>query len=227
MARVSRDALRPRLRLYVVTEDAGAGRSHLDVVRAAVAGGATAVQLREKLLPDAELTALAREAALLCRQAGVLFLVNDRVEVARAAGADGVHLGQEDAPARLARAALGPEAVVGVSCATPAEARAAEAAGADYVGVGSVYATATKPDAGAPIGLEGLRAVRAAVALPVVAIGGIGPANAAAVLRAGADGVAVVSAITRAPDMEAAVRALRALLDSVRRGGASPASPPV
>ncbi len=220
------DTLRARLRLYVVTEDAGPGRSHLDVVRAAVAGGATAVQLRAKDLPDSELAALAREAAALCRRAGVLFLVNDRVEVARLAGADGVHLGQDDAPPAAARALLGREAVVGVSCATAAEARAAAAAGADYLGVGSIYATATKPDAGEPIGLAGLRRVRAAVALPLVAIGGITPANAAAVVRAGADGVAVVGAVTRAPDMEAAVRTLRALLDAVPTGGSGQPSAP-
>lgn len=189
------------------------GRGHLDVARAAVAGGATAVQLRDKGLPARELTELARAMGDICRPAGVLFLVNDRVDVAVAAGADGAHIGQEDLPVAAARALLGPSAVLGVSVANPEEARLAEAGGASYLGVGSVYATASKADAGAPIGLSGLAAVRRGTGLPIVAIGGLTADNACPVLGAGADGVAVISWVTEAADMEAAVRALRAAVE--------------
>jgi thiamine-phosphate pyrophosphorylase len=207
------------LRVYVVTTSTFAGRSHADVVDASIEGGATAVQLRAPELAPQEVLLLARELAPRCRAAGVRFLVNDHVDVAVAAGADGVHVGQGDAPAR-ARALLGRAAVLGISAASPEEARAAEAAGADYLGV-TVWGTATKPEA-APRGLEGLRAVAAATRLPVVGIGGIDASNAGDVVAAGAAGVAVVSAVAGASDPVRAVRELRAAvaeaLDPVRGG---------
>jgi len=194
------------LGVYVVTSSGLVpGRGHREVALAAIAGGATAVQLRAKELSDEEQLPLARELAGRCRAAGVLFVVNDRVRVAVEGGADGVHVGQDQDLARV-RAAIGTELVLGVSVEDPAQAAAAEAAGADYLGV-TVWSTPTKPDA-RPIGLEGLRRIVAATSLPVVGIGGIDASNAAEVLAAGAAGVAVVSAVGAAEDPVAATRVL-------------------
>ncbi len=158
--------LAERLKVYVVTSSGlRPGRGHLDVGLAAVAGGATAVQLRAPDVSDDELLPLARALAVACRERGVLFVVNDRVEVALSAEADGVHLGQGDEPDR-GRERLGPDKVLGVSVATPEQARSARAAGADYLGV-TVWSTSTKPESIAR-GLGGLRGVAAATALPVV-----------------------------------------------------------
>ncbi|MGQ9476602.1 MAG: thiamine phosphate synthase [Actinomycetota bacterium] len=207
------------LGLYVITAaDAGGGRGHLDVMRAALAGGADAVQLRDKEAVGGELYRLALEALVILRggERRPLFLVNDRVDVARAVGADGVHLGQEDLPASAARAILGPEAVLGLSVGSVEEALAAEREGADYLGVGPIFPTPSKPDAGEPLGLEGLRAIRRAVDLPLVAIGGVNENNLEGVFEAGADGVAVISAVISARDMEEAVRRLRRAVDACR-----------
>jgi len=207
------------LGLYVITtaQTAGGG-GHLDVVRAALAGGADAVQLRDKEAGGGELYRVALEALKLMRKGGgsPLFLVNDRVDVALAAGADGVHLGQEDLPASAARRILGEGAVLGVSAGSVEEARAAEEEGADYLGVGPIFPTPSKPDAGEPLGLEGLRAIRRVVNIPLVAIGGINEENLEEVFEAGADGVAVISAVASAPDLEEAVRRLRRAVDSFR-----------
>ncbi|MGZ4113693.1 MAG: thiamine phosphate synthase [Actinomycetota bacterium] len=181
------------------------GRGHRVVALAAIEGGADCVQLRAKELRDDELRPLARELADICRQAAVRFIVNDGVVVALESGADGVHLGQDDDPS-TARSRLGPGPVLGVSVATPGEARAAEATGADYVGV-TVFATATKPEA-APVGLDRVREIAAATSLPIVGIGGIDAANAGDVLAAGANGVAVISAVGAASDPVDATRAL-------------------
>ncbi len=207
------------LSLYLVAgSDAVGGRRLEDVVAAAVRGGVTLVQLREKTLPDVEVVELARALKGLLGPAGVPLIINDRAEVARAAGADGVHLGQGDLDAGRAREILGPGALIGVSAGTRAEAARVDKALADYVGVGPVYATPTKPDAGPPIGIAGLTSVLAALApLPVVAIGGIGAQNAAEVMASGAaDGIAVVSAICGADDPQAAARALRREIEAGR-----------
>jgi len=201
-------------RVYVITESRHArGRSHQEVAEAAIRGGATAVQLRMKDEPARAVFEAARTIAPRCRAAAVALIVNDRVDVALMAGADGVHIGQDDLPAAEVRALLGTRALIGVSAATVDEAVAAERAGADYVGVGSIYTTATKPDAGAPVGLGRVTEIRRAVRLPIVGIGGITPGNAAAVIRAGAQGVAVITAVTLADDMSAAVRRLRETVD--------------
>jgi thiamine-phosphate pyrophosphorylase len=202
--------IRPhRLSLYVVTSSGFvASRGHREVALAAIEGGATAIQLRAPELTDSSLLSLARELAGACRAADVLFVVNDRVEIAAEAGA-GAHVGQTDDPTG-AREALEPDSVLGISVATPDEASAAEAAGADYLGV-TVWATTTKADA-VPIGLDGLRAVVDATSLPVVGIGGINPGNAGEVLEAGAAGVAVVSAVGAAPDMVGATRRIRTIV---------------
>jgi thiamine-phosphate pyrophosphorylase len=194
------------LRVYVVTS-AGMvpGRGHAEVAMGAIEGGANAVQLRAPEYGDHELLPLARELATRCWERGVLFIVNNRVELALAAGAAGVHLGQSDEWAS-ARERLGAGMVLGVSVDTAEQAQAAEAAGADYVAV-TVWSTRTKPEA-VPRGLERVRQLRTATSLPVVGIGGITAANALHVLEAGAAGVAVVSAVGAAPDPAAATREL-------------------
>jgi thiamine-phosphate pyrophosphorylase len=208
---VRRD-LGDRLRLYVVTSGAGAG--HEGVTEAAVAGGATAVQLRAPELHDDELLPLARRLAERCRSAGVLFVVNDRVEVAVASGADGVHVGQGDELAGV-RVRIGSERVLGISVRGAADVAPALDHGADYLGA-TVWATATKPEA-VPGGLRQLAAVAAVSPVPVVGIGGIDARNAAEVLGAGAAGVAVISAVSQAPDPEVAVQQLRAAVEGWRR----------
>ena len=200
------------LDLYVVTTGTMAsGRAHGEVAAAALEGGATAVQLRAPELADDRLLPLATSLAAMCGDAGALFVVNDRVDVAIESGAAGVHLGQGD-ELPGARARLGPERILGVSVGTVEEARRAEGAGADYLGV-TVWSTATKPEA-APVGLDGLREVAASTALPVVGIGGIDAGNAREVLAAGASGVAVISAVAAAPDPAEAARELRAAIDA-------------
>lgn len=201
-------------RVYVITESRHArGRSHREIAEAAIRGGATAVQLRMKDEPARAILDAARAIGPLCRAAGVALIVNDRVDIALMAGADGVHIGQDDLPAADVRALMGPRALIGVSAATVEEAADAERAGADYVGVGSIYATATKADAGAPVGPGRVTEIRRAVRVPIVGVGGITPGNAAAVIHAGAQGVAVVTAVALADDMSAAVRRLREAVD--------------
>lgn len=199
-----------QLRLMVVTSSAFHGRTHREVAEAAIAGGATALQLRAPELGDDELRSLSAELAGRCRDAGVLFVVNDRPDVAVAIGADGSHVGQGDG-LRDARAILGRDRALGISVADPEQAREAVALGADYLGV-TVWATATKPEA-LPSGLEGLRAVAGSTPLPVVGIGGIDGSNAAKVIRAGTAGVAVISAVADADDPVEATRELRRTVD--------------
>jgi thiamine-phosphate pyrophosphorylase len=209
-----RGDLSGRLGVYVVTAaDPARDRGHLDVALAAIAGGADAVQLRAPELIDDDPLSLARTLAARCATAGVLFFVNDRLDGAVDSGADGVHLGQGDGYA-TARSRLGPKRLLGVSVATVADVTAAEAAGADYLGV-TVWPTSTKPEATA-VGLARLRAVIAATQLPVVGIGGIVADNAELVLGAGAAGVGVISVVSRAEDPAAAVRGLASI---VRRCG--------
>ena len=195
------------------------GRAVTDVVAAAVRGGVTLVQLREKAMPDAEMIASARSLVDLLAPLSIPLIVNDRVEVAIAAGAAGVHLGQDDRSAARARTLLGPYGIIGVSAGNSAEAATVSASLADYVGVGAVYPTASKNDAGAAIGIAGLRTVQSRLPLPVVAIGGIQAGNVAEVAVTGVAGIAVVSAICGADDPEDAARSLRqAIAVGVRRG---------
>jgi len=209
-------ALAERLALVVITDPRhGEGRTLREVVRASLRGGAPCVQLRLKDGGGREMLEAARALLEETRAAGALLFVNDRLDVALAAGADGAHLGQDDLPVEAARAISPPGFLLGVSAETPALARAAERAGADYVGVGPVVATPSKGDAGPAIGTEGVAAVRAAVAIPVVAIGGIDLGNSAQVAAAGAHGVAVIRAVMQADDPEGATRRL---LEEVRRG---------
>jgi thiamine-phosphate pyrophosphorylase len=201
--------------LYVLTDRRAAEKRGVageralpDVVRAAIRGGATVIQLRDKGACTRDLIELGRALLVVTRPAGVPLIVNDRIDVALAIDAEGVHVGQDDMPAPLARRLLGPDRILGVSAGTVEEALQAQRDGADYLGTGDVYGTPTKADAGVPIGVAGLAEVVRAVSIPVVAIGGIKPDNAAAALQAGASGIAVISAVIGAPDPEAAARQL-------------------
>ncbi len=196
--------------VYVITDQRLAGdRSLVEVVRAAIRGGATVVQLREKKAPTRQLIQLGQALHAITQRAGIPLIVNDRLDVALAIDAEGVHIGPDDMPLSLARCLIGPDRIVGVSAGTVEEALQAERDGADYLGVGDVYGTSSKPDADAPIGVEGIAAIACSVAIPLVGIGGVTPNNAAAVIAAGADGVAVISAVIGAVDPEAAARQLR------------------
>lgn len=211
----SAKAIRDALKLYAVTDNAWLGeRTLAECVEAALAGGATFVQLRDKQATGEALQAEAEELLALCRAAGVPFVVNDDVECALAVGADGVHVGQDDMACERARSLLGPDAIVGVSTQTVEQARAAEAAGADYLGVGGVTGTATKPEAGV-LAPEEFRAIAAAVDIPVVAIGGIHKENLLRLKGIGVNGVALVSAIFGAEDIEAECRELKALAEQL------------
>jgi len=207
------DARRAALRRYLVTDGRAGSVERLVVIcAAALDGGITTVQLRAKGWTDRQLLEAAVALRSLCRDAGALLIVNDRVDIALASGADGVHLGVDDLPVAAARRMLGPGALVGYSPETDADRQQAERDGADYLGVGPVYGTTTKGDAGAAIGVEGIRQAVAATALPVVGIGGITVETAAAVIEAGAAGVAVVGAIFLAGDpRDAAARLAEAV----------------
>ncbi|MBI2844164.1 MAG: thiamine phosphate synthase [Armatimonadetes bacterium] len=197
--------------IYVVTDSVIApGRSHTAIAEAAVAGGAACVQLREKRLPDYELLSVAFELRKVTQGSSALFIVNDRPDIAALCGADGVHVGQSDAGASEARNILGADAVVGVSVANVEEALRAEAEGASYVAVGSIFPTSTKSDAGDALRLQAITEIRRAVKVQQVAIGGINLSNIASVAAAGADAAAVVSAVVCADDMAEAVRMLAA-----------------
>jgi thiamine-phosphate pyrophosphorylase len=185
---------------FIADSEAAAGKNLLRLIEQAAGGGATLVQLRGKAWTDRDFLALAARAGELLRPRRILLIINDRADIARAAAADGVHLGQTDLPVAAARKILGRGPLIGVSAGTVREAREAETAGADYLGVGPVFSTPSKDNAGAPLGLAGLRRIRREVRLPILAIGGIDAGNASAVVRAGADGVAVISAVTAAAD---------------------------
>ena len=207
------------LRLYAVTDRAWVGRQTLcQQVEAALQGGVTCVQLREKHLDRDAFLAEAKQICALCRRYGVPFIVNDDLDIALACGADGVHVGQDDMPAAEVRRRAGRRLIVGVSAHTPEEARLAEAAGADYLGAGAVFGSATKTDASL-LTPAGLQAVCAAVHIPVVAIGGVNARNILQLQGSGAAGAAVVSGIFGAPDITAACRELRALADTMVQGG--------
>ncbi len=204
------------LTLYVLTDRLLSGRSHEEQVDQAIRGGATAIQLREKTVPAREVVEIGKRVAAICRSSGVLFIVNDRADVAVACEADGVHVGQDDLPVTAARQIVGSGEIVGASVGTVGEAVRAQHEGADYLGVGSVFSTPTKPDAGTAIGVEEFRRITRAVRIPVVGIGGITADNAGEVIRAGAAGVAVIAAVVGQRDITAAARRLRERIDAAR-----------
>lgn len=210
--------------LYAVTPETADTELLVERTRRCLEGGARLVQYRVKSLPPASVIEQARRLARECRRAGALFIVNDSVDLALAVDADGVHLGRDDTDPREARARL-PRAVIGVSCyAEPERARAAAAAGADYVAIGSVFASATKR-AAAHAPLEAIARAKAAGRLPVAAIGGITPSNAAQVAQAGADMLAVISALYDAADVRGAALAISRLFHPIEVTGDARAQP--
>ncbi len=203
-------------RIHVLTDTALQDRfTHLELARLAVRGGADVVQFRQKQGATRELIETARGMRAVCREAGVAFVVNDRIDVAMASDADGVHLGQEDFPIPLAREILGPERIIGGSASDPEEAGICVEEGADYVGFGPVFPTASKDDAGPVSGLEVLRELAETCPVPIVAIGGINEDNTADVMNAGAHGIAVISSVCCRPDP---VDAARRLCELVGKG---------
>lgn len=204
------EAIRRQLRLYLVTDrPLSLGRDIAWVVEEAVKGGATMVQLREKDIDTREFIALACRLQPILKEAGVPLIINDRVDVALAVDADGVHIGQSDMPYDIARRLLGPDKIIGLSVENMDEVREANSLDVDYIGISPVYSTATKTDTAPPFGLEGLgEAVRLSVH-PTVAIGGMNIKTAADVLGTGVDGIAVVSGICSAPDPKTAAEELR------------------
>jgi thiamine-phosphate diphosphorylase len=209
--------------VYLVTEEAlSRGRTSIEVAEAALGAGIGAIQVREKETTARRALEIALALRALTRERGALLLVNDRLDLALAAGADGVHLGQDDVPLSTARALLGPQALIGLSITHPDQLDAPDAAHADYLGVGAVFPTSSKADA-EQTGLELLAAARARSEVPIVAIGGITVENAPAAIRAGAHVVAVISAVCGAPDPAAAARHLLEAVNSARRSSVTPA----
>lgn len=204
----------PRLALHVLTDrEWSRGRDLLTVTTAALDGGATVIQLRDKKASTRVLVEEGMALRSLTRQRGALFLVNDRIDVALAVDADGAHIGQDDdMPAQIARRLLGPNRILGISAGSLEEAEAAVAAGADYLSVGPIYSTRAKADAGPPIGTHLLTELAARYSTPLVAIGGITAGNVGEIVRAGAIGVAVITAVVNAEDVTAATRSLVAAL---------------
>lgn len=195
--------------LYVITdEQLSPGRTHFDIARSAIEGGARIIQIRDKTAKDRHFYEAALAIRKLTAEAGALLLVNDRVHIAAAVEADGVNVGQTDMPVSAVRELLGPKSIIGLSCDSIEQAAEAQGLGADYVGFGPVFSTSTKLDAGPVSGLETLKQVCAGVAIPVVAIGGIGAVNIAEIAAAGAASAAVVSAIVCADDMKQATTEL-------------------
>lgn len=202
-----RKKLAEKLRLYVICGEGDAPEAVIEKTRAALAGGATAVQLRVKSWTGRETYEAALALKKLCVERGALFFVNDRLDIALAAHADGVHLGQKDLPVDEARAIAGPDFIIGGTARTPELAREAERLGADYVGCGAAFGTATKGDA-VVIGPDGIKNTLSAISIPSVAIGGIELSNVRELADCGASGVSLSGAVMRAEDPEAAASAL-------------------
>ena len=202
--------------LYVLT-DAQMGGGHLAMARAALRGGARVIQLRDKTTAPRPLLQIAREMRQLTREFGALLMINDQLDLALLCGADGVHLGPDDWPIEDVRRIAPAGFLLGASCGTPDEARAAESAGADTIGIGAVYATSTKTNAGAAIGLDGLRAVMNATSLPCAAIGGIGLDNIGDIAQTGVQMACVISAIAHAGSGDGAAVADVAAMENATR----------
>lgn len=207
-----------KVSVYLVTDPVlSGGRSELEVVKAAASGGVKLFQYRDKLADGRTYLEKARALSAVCRELGVWLLLNDRVDIAALVDCDGVHLGQNDLPTADARFLLGPGKSIGRSTHNVDQARQACADGADYINIGPVFPTATKDTPVSPVGLEMVREVTAIATVPVTTMGGISQANASDVIGAGADRVAVVTAITQAPDIAEAARRLAATVERSRR----------
>lgn len=199
--------------LYIIPDEKiGLGRTHVEIARLAIAGGADAIQLRDKSCTSSELVRIGRTLRGITRESSTLFIVNDRLDVAIACEADGVHLGQGDMRTDVARQIAPPGFIIGVSVSTVEEAVLAEHEGADYVALSPTFSTGSKPDAGPGHGLDMLRDIRRNVSVPVIAIGGITRENICEVFAAGADGAAIISAVVGASDIPAAARELKTLI---------------
>lgn len=206
--------------LYVITGDKfSQGRSVIEVAEAAIAGGARVLQLREKAFSGRQLVDVGYQLRRLTRDQGVTFVINDRVDIALAVDADGVHLGQDDLPIGAARRLLGPEKIIGISTHSVEQALEAQRQGADYIGIGPIFETHTKDDVCAPVGVELVRQVAALVSIPKVAIGGIKAHNVEEVIAAGANGVAVITAVVAAGDVCASARELRSRVEKAKLEG--------
>jgi thiamine-phosphate diphosphorylase len=202
--------------LYVITDKKPGSVSIEEAVRKAIAGGATIVQYREKAADTAEMIGVATELHKITMEAGIPLIINDRVDVALAVDAEGVHVGQEDMPSSVVRKIIGAGKLLGVSVKTVNEAFFAVKEGADYLGVGDIFGTASKKDAGKPIGLEMLKKIAERVSVPIVGIGGITKTNAGSIIENGADGIAVISAIFGKPDPEKEARELLKIIKESR-----------
>lgn len=215
---MKREELARRLGVYLVMGIGSVnGRSAFEIVEKAIAGGIDVLQLREKNRPMQEVIAVGRQLKALCRKHGVLFVVNDRVDLAMLLEADGLHVGQEDIPAPEARKLVGEHMFIGVSASSVEEAKEAINQGADYLGIGSIYATQSKDDAGEPVTPALIGEIRAFSDLPIVGIGGIHAENGKEVLEQGADGLAVISAIVGQPDPDRAAAALKELIRTAKK----------
>jgi thiamine-phosphate pyrophosphorylase len=203
--------------LYLVTDRAlSRGRGTLEIVKAAVQGGVTCVQLREKDCTTREFIDQALTIKDFLKTSKIPLIINDRLDVAQAVGADGIHLGQSDMPFSMAKAIVRNSMLIGISAESVDDAIQAENEGADYIGVSPIYKTPTKTDTAPPLGLTGLREIRKAVNIPLVGIGGLNESNVYDVIKNGADGVAVVSAIVSADDPEESSRTLKSIIDRVK-----------
>lgn len=205
-------------KLYIITdEELSKGRSHFEIARAAIAGSADVIQLRDKKTESLKLYQSALEIRALTRGTGIPFIMNDRLDIALAADTDGLHVGQDDLPAKIARKLLGPHKILGVSVSSEEEAVQAEKEGADYLGVGPIFeARGTKADAGEPRGLQLIKSIHKKCRLPIVAIGGINQSNVKRVIDAGAQCVAIISAVVSASDIAEATRQLK---DQIGKSG--------
>jgi len=203
--------------LYLVTDRGlSRGRTTIQIVEAALCGGVTCIQLREKTCSTREFITQALSIKDHLKRHNVPLIINDRVDIAQAVNADGVHLGQSDMPIEMAKTILKDSMIIGISAESLEDAVQAEKNGADYIGVSPIYATPTKTDAASPLGLEGLREIRKSVKIPLVGIGGLNRGNAGEVINNGADGVAVVSAIVAADDPEKAARELKIIIEQAK-----------
>ncbi len=205
--------------LYVITdEQLSRGKSHIEIARLAIEGGANVIQLRDKIASSHKLYEAAMAIRRITQESNVIFIVNDRLDIGLAVDADGVHVGQQDLPAAVARQLIGTNKILGVSAETLEQAIQAEKDGADYLGVGPIFdARSTKPDAGEPMGLLLLKQIHQNCRLPIIAIGGINQFNARDVIQAGADGIAVISAIVSAKDIAAATLELKTIVQDERK----------
>jgi len=203
--------------LYLVTDrELSMGRSNLSVVKSAVKGGVSCIQLREKNCSTADFIEEALFLKDFLTSRNIMLIINDRVDVALAVGANGVHLGQKDMPISFARKIVGDSMIIGISAECLDDAVRAEKEGADYIGVGPICFTSTKTDLGEPLGLEGLIRIRQRIKIPIIAIGGLKPANAESVIKTGVDGIAVVTAIVSAKDPEKAAKKLKRIIIKAR-----------